>query len=251
MRKQIKHGKIKTTAKKAGRFIAASFLVAGLMFNNGKAYARETGGEGKSAAMAKLREKEEQKKHGLKLTLGAGYDYFLKEPRTTALFNANISLPLRTTLSAALGIYVPLNGNEHPVGLEEFGVYLNTKVNNHITTFCGAFLSKHLWVDLLSPEGGIDIELRHGYSIALSYVYLMGLEKPHFLLLKAGKEFLDGRFGIVAKGGWAIGTGGSVRLGFILRPKTNFPEIGLDSIVMFTPYKFTFADSTLNVSWSF
>jgi hypothetical protein len=218
------------------------------MFNNGKTFARED--EGGSAQTSKMRE-EKQKKYGLKLTLGSGYNYFLKQPRATALFNANISLPLRTTLSAALGVYVPLNGNEHPVGLEEFDVYLNANVNNHITTFCGAFISKHLWVDVLSPEGGIDVNLGYGYSIASSYVYLVGLEKPHFLLFKAGKDFLDSKFGIIAKGGWAIGTGGSVRLGLILRPTTNFPEIGFDSIVMFNPHKVTFADSTVNVSWSF
>lgn len=233
---------------KAKRFVGGAVLAAGLMLGTGNALAQK---KVKPAAAAVQEKKPQKEKIGLGLTLGAGHEFVSAQPRATAVIDASIKLPLRSSLFAAFGLNVPLKGGEHPVDVEELDIYLSTQVHKGLGLFAGGYISKHLWVSQLSPEAGLSLNLPAGFSAAASYSYLVGLEKPHLLIAKLGKDFLDGKVGIVAKCGYTLDSSGSGRVSVFVRPSDRLPRIGLDTIVIFNKKEVMFADTVLNAAWRF
>jgi len=247
--KRIRFGRTTNALKRAGRFLGAAVLAAGLMLGSGKALAKEK--KPKPAVAAVQEKKAEKGKAGLGLTLGAGHEFASKQPRASAVIDASIQLPLQSSLYAAFGLNIPLRENEQKVGVEELDIYLNTQLSERIGLFAGGYISKHLWVDKLSPEGGVNVSLPAGLSAAASYVYLVGLEKPHLILAKIGRDFISGRLSVVTKWAYTVDSSGSGRVGIYVSPKANLPKIGIDTIVIFNKKEVMFADAALSARWSF
>jgi hypothetical protein len=247
-KKRTRFRRTRKMLKKAGKFVGGAVLAAGLMLGSGAALAQK---KAKQTSVAVAEKKPKKEKIGLGLTLGAGHEFVKAEPRATAVVDANIQLPLKSSLYAAFGLNVPLRDGEQPVGVEELDIYLSTQVQKRVGMFIGGYISKHLWVGKISPEAGISLGLPAGFSAAASYSYLVGLDKPHLLIAKVGKVFLDGQVGVEAKCGYTIDSSASGRISVFVRPNEHLPKIGLDTIMIFNKKKVMFADTVLNASWRF
>lgn len=243
---------------KARKAFAAGVLAAGLMLVSGAAAAEEP--VERNAAMAEKSPAEDPPaqesaarlqadskpppKASLGLSLGTGFDAIRAEPRIFATASGTVPLPLRMEAFASLGVASEAGGAK----IEESTLELSHRTGL-LTIAGGMYTSAHLWTDKLSPYGTMALKLPKGFSVSGDYVYLVGLEHPHLVLLKAGKDVLDGKMSFFVKGGWTIPDGWSARAGISLAAVKDFPVITLDSVVMGDGKRVTFSDTILSANW--
>jgi hypothetical protein len=220
--------RFRETFRKIGRGIAAGILVAGLMLGSGRARA------------------EEKPKPSLGVSIGAGYSAFEKEARAFATLSGTIPLPLRLSLFASAGFA----GAEGKAKVEETTLELSRAVGP-LTLAAGGYTSAHLWTDRFSPYGTVAVRLPRAFIVSADYIYLVGLQDPHLVLLKAGKGLFDGKLDVFVKGGWTIPYGWSARAGVTFKPGGSPVSFTLDSVVMGSKGKAAFSDTVVSAKWSF
>lgn len=184
----------------------------------------------------------------LSSTFGAGYEAKSGQARATGRFDCSLPLPYGKA-SFAFGQYATISDKESRMGLEEFDAYASLPIYAGLWAFGGAYISKHLWVDTMSPEGGMSLGLGRGFEASASYIRLTGLDEPHLLLAALGKDFLDGDLRLVGKAGWTVDSSGSGRLRLQIKPADGYPMLAADSIAIFDGRKMLFLDTTLNACW--
>ncbi len=227
-----KASRIRTAIKRAGRFFASALLVSGLMLASQEARAEET---------------KAPEKVGVGLKVGAGYQPLENEPRAIVSISAAVPLPLKASLSGALGVSSTMDGSAQ---WEETKLSLGIPIAGPVFVDLYGYNSKHMFIPTLSAGADIGAGFKWGAIIA-GYEHLFDFDSDlafGVIAVNAIPEILS----LTVSGSHAWTTkSGSFGAGLGLTPGGWAPELGVHVFGLFDKKSVFALDTIATLGYSF